>query len=218
MVISLFEDISHWQVISDGSVFLCGRDFSDRNISPADGPSQKKKRLCTEYIIPAVSQAACLGHILGSSVVTDTSKNSFDKEEIRHWLNRMLNYAAETKQALTGMMSEAPTKHILNVKAIPTSHWEFLLPTNCNGSGLQATGKKTQTKTGERKETKVTVKEKAGHWKGEGEDFHKKRLWGERKREMSWGTCLVEGEGQGAWSPLVTSLANGFPVRELCGI
>lgn len=82
----------------------------------------KKKRLCTEYIIPAVSQAACLGHILGSSVVTDTSKNSFDKEEIRHWLNRMLNYAAETKQALTGMTSEAPTKHILNVKAIPTPH------------------------------------------------------------------------------------------------
>lgn len=126
MVMSLFEDISHWQVISDGSVSLCGRDFSDRNISPADGPS-KKKSLCAEYIIPAVSQAACLGHILGSSVVTDTRKNSFDKEEIMHWLNRMLNYAAETKQALTRMMGEAPTKHSLNVKVIPASHWEFLL-------------------------------------------------------------------------------------------
>lgn len=31
----------------------------------------------------------------------------------------MLNYAAETKQALTRMPSEAPTKHVLNVKAVP---------------------------------------------------------------------------------------------------
>jgi len=74
-----------------------------------------------------VSEAACLSHMLGSSVVTDTQKNPFDKEEIIHWLNKTLNYAAETKWALTRMTSEAPTKHILNVKAIPVSHWEFLL-------------------------------------------------------------------------------------------
>lgn len=169
-----------------------------------------------------MSQAACLGHILGSSVVTDTSKNSFDKEEIRHWLNRMLNYAAETKQALTGMTSEAPTKHILNVKAIPTPHWEFLLENRylqtVMDQGYRQQGRRLRQRQEKEKETKVTVKEKAGHWKGDGEDFHKKRLRGERKREMSWGTCLVEGEGQGVWSPLVTSLANGFPVRELCGI
>lgn len=55
-------------------------------------------------------------------MVTDTRNNSFDKDEIMHWLNRMLNYAAETKRAVTRMTSEAPTKHILNVKAIPTSH------------------------------------------------------------------------------------------------
>lgn len=41
MVMSLFEDIGHWQVISDGLASLCGRDFNDMNISPADGPSQK---------------------------------------------------------------------------------------------------------------------------------------------------------------------------------
>lgn len=63
-----------------------------------------------------MSQAACLGHILGSSVVTDTCENSLDKEEIMHWLNRMLHYAAETKRALTRTTSEAPTKQILNVK------------------------------------------------------------------------------------------------------
>lgn len=39
----------------------------------------------------------------------------------------MLNYAAARMCTLTSMMSEAPTKHILNVKAIPTSCREFLL-------------------------------------------------------------------------------------------
>lgn len=58
----------------------------------------KNKSFCTEYILLAMSQAACLGHILGSSVVSDTCKNYFDKEEITHWLNRMLNYAEETME------------------------------------------------------------------------------------------------------------------------
>ena len=188
MVMSLFEDISHWQVISDGSVSLCGRDFSDRNISPADGSSQKKKSLCTEYIIPAVSQASCLGHILGSSVVTETHENSFDKEEIMHWLNRMLNYSAETKWALTRMMSEAPTKHILNVEAIPTSHWEFLLDKHYLQTIRDQIYRQQERRLGQRqgkeKEEKITMKEKAEHWKGDGEDFHRKRLWRGRKREQ----------------------------------
>lgn len=168
---SLLEDISHWQVVSDRSVSLCGRDFSDGNISPADGPSPKKS-LCIEYIIPAVSQAACLGHIRGRSVVTDMHKNSFDKEEIMHWLTITLNYTAETKQALTRVMSEAPTKYIFSVKTIPASHWEFLFDKHClqtNGSDLEATGKTAQTK-GE---------EKHHH---EGENLALKRRW----QRLSW--------------------------------
>lgn len=209
MVISLFEDISHWQVISDGSVFLCGRDFSDRNISPADGPSQKKKRLCTEYIIPAVSQAACLGHILGSSVVTDTSKNSFDKEEIRHWLNRMLNYAAETKQALTGMTSEAPTKHILNVKAIPTSHWEFLLENlylqTVMDQGYRQQGRRLRQRQGKEKKQKSQWRRKLGTEKERARTFIRNGCGGRGKErchgEPAWWK-VKDREREALWWPL----------------
>lgn len=140
---------------------------------------KKKKKaftLNTSFlIIPAVSQeAACLGHIRGSSVVIDRHKNSFDKEEKMHWLTSMLNYAADTKQALTRMMSEAPTKHILSVETIPTSHWKFLFDKHClqtNGSDLEATGKTAQTKGEE--------KEKNHH---EGENLALKRRW----QRLSW--------------------------------
>lgn len=100
-----------------------------------------------------------------------TLKNSFDKEEIMHWLNRMLNYAAETKQALTGMTSEAPTKHILNVKAIPTSHWEFLLENRY----LQTVMHQGYRQQGRRLRQRREIKRNKSH--SEGESWALKRRW-----------------------------------------
>lgn len=72
-----------------------------------------------------------------------------------------------------------------------------------------------------KKKKKKAITEKAWHWKWDGKDFHRKKL-GRRKREQKrchggFAQCKVK-EGQGVWSPLMTSLADGFPVRELCSV
>lgn len=136
--------------------------------------------------------------------------------EIKHWQNRMLNCAAETKQALTRMPSEAPTKHILNVKAVPTSHWELWLDDHYLQTVMEQIYRQQEgrLKEGKWKDAKITRKQKAEHWKGGGEDFDRNSLAG-TEGERKWESEReMEGEGQGVWNPLVTSLLNAFPVSQ----
>lgn len=128
----------------------------------------------------------------------------------------MLNYAAETKQALTRMPSEAPTKLILNVKAVPTWHWELWLDDHYLQTVMEQIYRQQEgrLKDGKWKDVKITRKQKAEHWKGGGEDLDRNSLAG-TEGERKWESEReMEGEGQGVWNPLVTSLLNGFPVSQ----
>lgn len=150
------------------------------------GWAKKRKRplhQIPKYIIPTVSQAACLGHTLGSSEVTDTCK-TLEKEEIMCWQTRIL---IQLQGALTRMPREAPTKHILNVKAIPTSHWEFWLEDHYLQTVMEHIYRQKERglKEGKCKDVKITTKQKAKHWKGGGEDFDRNSLAG-TEGEREW--------------------------------
>lgn len=145
---------------------------------------------------------SCLGHTLGSREGTDTCK-TLEEEEIMHWQSRMLNCAAETKQALTRMPSEAPTKHIFNVKAIPASHWESWLDDHYLRTVMEIYRQQERgLKEGKWKDVKITTKQKSEHWKGGGEDFDRNSLTeteGEREQERK-----RERDGRG-WTGSVKS-------------
>lgn len=199
MVLSLLEDISYWQVISDRSGSLRGRDFSQGNFSPADGPSQKKGKKAfapnTQIHRPCCVTGSLSRPHTGQQWGYRHVQDSWERRN--NALAENVNYAAETKQALTGMPSEAPTKHILNGKAIPASHWEFRLdkhhlPTVMGRIYRQ---QERRLKDGKWKDGKITRKQKAEHWKGGGEDLDKKNLAGtERERERE---SAREGDGRG---------------------